>query len=179
VQEVVMADVMDNPYEGVSGEEERQAIYQKLQEKYSYGMSVYERHIKDWYEYRAIQVDQDAKFTKSVLTLSAGAFGVSFAFIDKIVPLKEATYAGILVASWGFLAAALVFGIAGHLASSFIHGAYCDAIHMGIMHSYNGVPYTWTKRWYHGVVTSALEIATFAAFIGGIVCLVVFVLLNL
>jgi hypothetical protein len=37
---------------------------------------------------------------KWIMTLAAGSFGISFTFIDKLVPLADAVYKPLLIAAW-------------------------------------------------------------------------------
>lgn len=58
-----------------------------------------------WHRTQAEQVKSDIdsstdSFDKSMLTLSSGALGVSLAFIKDIVPLGQAAWIFLLLASW-------------------------------------------------------------------------------
>jgi hypothetical protein len=103
---------------------------------------------------------------------------VSFAFIDKIIPFREAAYKYVLVASWACFAAALVFSVIIHLAGSFIHGKYCDIIKENTRRAYDGTPPLEYNKWYMGRIMPALYTLDFIGFLGGMVCLVGFVFFN-
>ena len=133
----------------------------------------------DWDMYRAVQIKQDTIFLKSVSALSGGAFGISFAFINVLIPFHAAGYKTVLIAGWILFAAALGLGLFCHLASSFIHEKRCDDIKENIEEGYAGKPYTARKRWYYGWLTAALELSAFAGFLGGMGCLIFFVLMNI
>jgi hypothetical protein len=140
---------------------------------------VYTPFKDDWNRYRAVQIEQDAIFLKSVSALSAGAFGVSFAFINMLIPFHSADYKRVLAAGWILFAASIGLALLCHLASSFIHEKRCDDIKENIEEGYAGKPYTVRTRWYYGRLTTVLEISAFAGFLGGMGCLIFFVLLNL
>lgn len=57
------------------------------------------------------------QFDKYVLYISSGALGVSFSFIEKIVPLATAKYKYILIASWYILGAVILFALFTHYLS--------------------------------------------------------------
>jgi len=182
-----MAVENTDPYEGIETEGERQAVYQALLDKYRQEESdyvrkkdsVYEPLIKDWSEYREVQITQDSLFNKYIITITAGLFGVSFAFIDKLVPFQTANYRAVMVCGWALFAATLVVAIVCHLVSSFIHGKYCQDVAEDIQRGYKGEPYIQRKRWYYRWVLNALYVVSFLGFLGGIVCLILFVLLNI
>lgn len=133
----------------------------------------------DWNIYRAVQLEQDTIFLKSVSALSAGAFGVSFAFINMLIPFHSAGYKPVLIAGWILFAAAIGLALLCHLASSFIHEQHCDDIKENIEEGYAGKPYTVRKRRYYGRLITALELSAFTVFLGGMGCLIFFVLLNI
>jgi hypothetical protein len=61
----------------------------------------------DWDSYRGVQLDQDAKFLKTVCAMSAGAFGLSFAFVDGLIPFRHAAHKFFLVSGWALFAATI------------------------------------------------------------------------
>jgi hypothetical protein len=182
-----MADMIEDPYAGVDSDEERQVIYQGLIEQYhrelalvdSQNDRIYKPLSESWDHYRSVQLDQDAKFLRAVMTLSGGVFGVSFAFINSLVPFQEASHKLVMVAGWGFFFFFLVISVLCHIVSSFVHGRRCDDIVAEVAARNAGSPYSARKRWYYGWVMSFLEWASFTCFLGGMVCLVCFVWLNL
>ena len=48
-----------------------------------------------------LEVQSQSAFDKSVLALSGGALGLSFAFVTDIVPLERATDVACLMLAWG------------------------------------------------------------------------------
>jgi hypothetical protein len=182
---------MTDPYAGIETEEERQAVYQKLlaryeQEETEYQKAEYARQ-KEIYDLfatdlercRRIQLEEDKRFCKYIAMFAAGSFGVSFAFINDIVPFQGASHKLILVAAWASLAATLIINIAIHLVSSVIHGKYYDAVSDNIQRGYDGKPLQSYKKWYTGWVMSVLYGLDFIGFLGGMACLVTFVFLNI
>jgi hypothetical protein len=183
-----MADV--DPYVGVETEEERQAVYKKLlaqyeREKVEYEQAEYKRQKEiynlfagDLERYRQVQLHEDEQFCKYASMFAAGAFGVSFAFINNIVPFQGAMHKHILVAAWAALAVTLLINVAIHLVSSVIHGRYYEAISDNIQRGYDGKPQLPYKRWYSKWVMAVLYRLGFISFLGGMVCLIIFVFLN-
>jgi hypothetical protein len=129
-------------------------------------------------EYRRIQLDEDSKFNRNIMFLSGGAFGISFAFIDRIIPFRGADYKFILLASWTAFAAAVVFSVIIHLASSFIHGAYYEDVKRNLSLLESNKPSDYRKHWYSYWVMDTLYILALAGFLAGISCLIVFVFMN-
>jgi hypothetical protein len=185
-----MADA--DPYAGAETEEERQIIYQRLLKEYEReeaetehkqavylrDKEIYDSLSKEWQGYRDVQLAENAKFNQYIAMFAAGSFGVSFAFIDKIVPFQSAANKPVLIAAWGLFAITLVLNVLIHLVSSFIHGKYCDIVAENVDRGYEGKPYKPVRRWYSGWVMSALYVIAFLGFLGGMACLVTFVLLN-
>jgi hypothetical protein len=179
-----------DPYAGVETEEERQAIYKSLlaryeQEETEYKQAefarqkgIHDRFAGDLERCRQVQLHEDKQFCKYIAMFAAGAFGVSFAFINDIVPFQGAVYRYILVAAWACFAAALVLNVVIHLISSAIHGSYYDAVSDNIQRGYDGKPLRPYKRWYTGWVTAVLYWLDFISFLGGMACLIAFVFLN-
>lgn len=65
------------------------------------------------------QADEDDKIAKWLMTFAAGSFGLSFAFIDKIVPIEYAHHIPLLIAAWSCFISVLVLGLIAFLISSF------------------------------------------------------------
>jgi hypothetical protein len=184
-----MADT--DPYAGAVTEEERQAVYKGLMERYEQEEAEYQRaeyarqkeiygiFAGDLERCRQVQLREDKQFYKYTAMFAAGSFGVSFAFINDIVPFREAAYKPVLVAAWAALAATLVLNVAIHLVSSIIHGRYYDAVSDNIQRGYDGKPLMPYKKWYTGWVMAVLYGLDFIGFLGGMACLIAFVFLNI
>ena len=90
----MVANLNRDPYADLETDEERQAVYEKLLEQYEQDeferrKTVYTDLIDDWKLQRSIQQDLDQRSHKSLLTIAAGSFGVSFAFISQEASAKE------------------------------------------------------------------------------------------
>jgi hypothetical protein len=187
-----------DPYVGAETDEERQAVYERLleqhrqseakyqqelaeyeQAEYARKRSVYDALAGDLKSYRDVQLHEDNQFCKYISMFAAGAFGVSFAFVDKIAPFAQAAHKDVLVAAWACLAVTLLFSVAIHFASSLIHGKYHDMVAHNIERGYEGKPPLPYKRWYTGWLMAVLYTTDFISFIGGMTCLVLFVFLNI
>jgi hypothetical protein len=188
----------EDPYAGLETDEERQAVYERLLEQYKQDEAEYQKKLTeyeqvehawkeavrksfagDWDHYRKVQLDEDGQFCKYISMFAAGSFGVSFAFIDKIVPFQTALHKSVLVAAWALLAVTLIVGVAIHFASGIIHGKYCDMVYENVERGYEGKPPLSYKRWYTSWIMTTLYAADFISFIGGMTCLVLFVFLNI
>ena len=175
---------MQNPYADANSDEERQAIYQDLLNKYE--QSEYERRkniysdmMANWAREREIQQDFDQRSHTIISTFAAGSFGVSFAFISQIVDLKSAMILPVLILSWAFFAITIVLSILELKISSVIQDILLNNIEKNIERGYEGKPYLQPKRWLiilPGRLFSWISIFTF---ISGLVCLIFFLLMNI
>ena len=125
--------------------------------------------------YRAhlIAAEQKAQeaYDKTLLTLSGGAFGISFAFADKFVGEIPQDVGWLLAAwiAWAISMAAILFSFffSNKALRNAIEQVDSGTIHIGQV----GGRFT--------AITASLNIAGGALFVIGTVCLVVFVALNL
>ena len=83
-------------------EEERREEYKK-------------QYIEKLYESLA---DSKSKFDKQVLWIASGAFGISFAFIEKIVKLNAATNTSFLILTWSLYTLVIFISLFSHFYSS-------------------------------------------------------------
>lgn len=68
-------------------------------------------------QYKALNYSVE-QFDKSVLFIASGALGISFAFVEKIVPdLKNAFCKGLLISSWYFFAGVIFISLVAHFIS--------------------------------------------------------------
>jgi tetrahydromethanopterin S-methyltransferase subunit F len=121
------------------------------------------------------QVEETHKFDKAILTLAAGAFGFSLAFIKEIVTcIKDGTFVWLLAAWTGF-GASLLSTLISFLASQSACRKQIKILEKVI---FDGKKRETEKnraaKW-----TFGLNIASIAAFILGVILLVVFVSMNL
>ncbi|MDQ3191282.1 MAG: hypothetical protein M3Q58_06795 [Bacteroidota bacterium] len=61
--------------------------------------------------------ESSTQFDKQLLFFSAGAFGLSFAFIKDIVALNLATDKNILIIAWAFFGAVILLSVISHYTS--------------------------------------------------------------
>jgi hypothetical protein len=72
-------------------------------------------------EERKLLVDAEREgarsFDKAILTLAAGAFGLSLTFVKEVAPCAESGTVAILVSAWGFFCASLLSTLISFLTS--------------------------------------------------------------
>jgi hypothetical protein len=173
-----------NPYEGADTDEQRYTVYRQLLDRYDQAeyerkAQIHEGWMKLWDKNRDIQLHEDREFYKYTGMFAAGSFGVSFAFINGMIPFQTALHKPVLAAGWACLAAALIVNVAIHLISAFIHGSYCRRIAANIEREYERKPPLPVNRRESDLAIDILYVLNFVGFIGGIVCLVAFVFLNI
>lgn len=104
-------------------------------------------------------------FDKAIMTLAAGALGISIAFVNQVAPHPRDT--AWLATAWSLFAAALVFILISFITSQ-------SAIRWEIDHLYDDPrPKRPHRKW-----TTRLNTAAAGAFVLGVVSLVVFALVN-
>jgi len=174
-----------DPYAGTETAEEKQAIYEGLltqHEKdireYEYKRKVYDDFSAEWDAQRQIQLETDARFHKNILAIAAGSFGVSFAFINQIVPLAGAAHIAVLVLSWLFFGLSIVCAVLEPRINSVIQDKLLDDIEKNINLGYEGKPYKQSNKRLLMFPTRALNWLSFILFAGGVLCLLCFVYIN-
>ena len=181
-----MPDFIQDPYIGAETDEEREAIYQGLLTQHEIVAREYERKKKVyddfspiWDKQRNIQLEVEERFHKNILTLAAGSFGVSFAFINQVVPLKDAIQTNILVIAWFFLGLSIIFAVLESRISSLIQDRLLGDIEKNIEIGYEGKPYKKINKWLVMLPTRILNWTAFVLFTTGVLCLLYFVHLNM
>ena len=121
------------------------------------------------------QAEETHKFDKTILTLAAGAFGFSLAFIKEVVPcIKQGTFIWLL-AAWAGFGTSLLSTMISFLVSQSACRKQIEILEKVI---FDGRKRENEKniaaRW-----TFGLNIASISAFILGVILLVVFVSMNL
>jgi hypothetical protein len=174
-----------DPYAGAKTEEEQQTVYESLLAQYERDIKEHERkrNIYDdfssaWDKQLKIQLEANARFHKSILTMAAGSFGVSFAFINQIVPLNSAIYTAILVLSWLFFGLSIICAVLEPRVGSAIQDKLLDDIEKNIELGYAGRSYIGTNKRLLMFPTRALNWLSVILFTLGVLCLLCFVYLN-
>ncbi|MDR3147913.1 MAG: hypothetical protein LBU00_06010 [Treponema sp.] len=150
---------------------------------YEYQTKVYERQRKIyedqmllWETFNKTSSEMDARFDKTLFAVAAGSFGLSFAFIDTIISLASANCPGVLVASWACFAVCLIVIVLGHLLSAKAYSKQRDNVARNMALQFADKPAE--DKITRDFVSPCNYIALFA-YIGGIICLLTFVALNL
>jgi uncharacterized membrane protein len=104
-----MSDYIQDPYAGANSDEEREAIYQNL--LIERRKTIYSDFMPNWRQQREIQQDIDQRCHKALLTVAAGSFGISFAFISQLVDLNKAAHMPLLIISWVSFAITIILTI--------------------------------------------------------------------
>jgi hypothetical protein len=159
----------------------------KTGEDYEYQVRVYERNRKiyedsmhRWEAFNETASRMDARFDKALFTVAAGSFALSFAFTGNVVPLKGAACLPLLVASWACFAACLVVMALGHLLSSIAYLKQRDELAARMARQLAGENSGEdTGKSGIGDMVSPCNYVSLFLCTGGIVCLLLFVLLNL
>jgi hypothetical protein len=174
-------DLSRDPYTGAETEEEQQAIYEGLLAQHKRDIQEHERkrNIYDdfssvWDMQLKIQLEVDARFHKNILAMAAGSFGVSFAFINQIVPLDGAVHTAVLVLSWLFFGLSIVCAVLEPRVGSVIQDKLLDDIEKNIELGYEGRPYGGTNKRLIMLPTRALSWLSFVLFTLGVLCLLCF-----
>jgi hypothetical protein len=153
--------------------EEQERIYQK--DLHEYQEKIYQDTMGEWRDAYNTQVEMDRIFNTSIVSSSAGAFGISFAFINTIVPVADAAFKYLLVASWSCFALCLIIMITSFLASAHLHYKICNEIAAGLEARYQGKQ---PNRKPRGGFVIIINFISTILFMSGIICLIGFVLLN-
>ena len=119
------------------------------------------------------------KMDKWLMVIAAGSFGLSFAFMDSIIPITDAIYTLLLIAAWSCFLLILALGIAGPLISALSHIALAMEESEILALRYEGKDAEYKKRSVFFSANAVFAYAQILLFIGGSVCLVLFLAKNL
>jgi hypothetical protein len=113
----------------------------------------------------------NSQFDKNVLFIASGALGISFAFIEKIIPnLKVAVCSKLLILSWYFFAGVIFISLVAHFISVL---AQRWAIENCDCENFDSV----AKRWNYTI--RCINFFMIAGLLAGIILLINFVKHNI
>jgi hypothetical protein len=125
------------------------------------------------------QGEEDDKTDKWIMTLASGSFGLSFAFINQIVPIAEASHTVLLIAAWSCFLAVLILELIGFTVSSFCHSLLAKKENKVLELKYQGIEPEDKERGVFFSANALLGYASIMLFIGGSICLILFIAKNL
>ena len=146
------------------------------EKQYEYKRKIYEDNMRLWEFFDKTAGEMDSNFDKRLFTIAAGSFGVSFAFIDRFINMAKAVSPKFLVISWGFFIFCIVSIVVGHLISAESYRRIRDNVAKDMYLMFEGKP---AEKRHHKDFVSPLNYVSLISFIGGIVCLLLFVLINI
>lgn len=122
-------------------------------------------------QYQALKYSNE-QFDKNVLFIASGALGISFAFIEKVIPdLQNAVSSNSLIASWYCFAGVIFISLVAHFIS--IMANRWAIAHDDQTKDYNRI----CSRW--NISLRAINILMIIGLLIGIVLLIHFVKLNI
>jgi hypothetical protein len=168
-----------------------------MSDTYTQEREKYEKELQEWKEneernwkiYHAGKSEIDSlmqrqgeecdKLDKWMMTMAAGSFGLSFAFIDTIVPVKTAHYLPFLFSAWSGFLAVLVIGVIGFIVSALVHTVHAEEESKMLPLKYAGKEPEYKKRGIFFTANAVFGYAQILLFIGGSACLMTFIAKNL
>ncbi|MEQ9064080.1 MAG: hypothetical protein RIE58_07875 [Vicingaceae bacterium] len=111
----------------------------------------------------------NTQFDKNVLFIATGALGISFAFIDKIVVLKEAMQKALLYNGWSLLVWTMLLSLFSHFVSIM-------AIRWAIKHRHQDNKGTIERIWNYSI--RMLNVLMLLLLVSGIYQILDFVKVN-
>jgi hypothetical protein len=125
------------------------------------------------------QQETDNFFDKWMMALAAGSFALSFAFIGSLVPLAQAACKPLLIAAWACFVAVLGLELAGFVVSSLRFTMLVAEADRNLLLRYEGKEPEHKRRSIAGDPNGVMTYAALLIFLGGAVCLLLFVALNI
>jgi hypothetical protein len=150
--------------------------YEYRKELYDRQRKIYEDGMHEWETFNKTSLEMDARFDKALFTIAAGSFGLSFAFMDKVIDIATASHTGVLVASWACFAGCLIVMVLGHLLSAETYRRQRDDVAKDMALQFDGKP---AENKITRDAVSPCNYISLLSYTGGIVCLLLFVLSNL
>lgn len=112
-------------------------------------------------------------FDRAILTLAAGAFGISLTFIQYIVPTIKPGTIHFLIFAWSFFSVSILTTLVSFLTSYTAHERQIEILEREYFDGIDGEE----NRW--GIITQWLNVLSISFFVVGVVCLIVFSKINI
>ena len=171
----------NDPYAGLKTDKERQVKYQELLREYRQAekerrKTIFDEGMRKWEAFGKTSYDMDARFDNLMRWVAGGSFGVSFTALNLFRPGFQVNYPIILLLSWAFFVVCLVVMSFGYLFSAKAYFKLQEEVVKNITRQYNG-----EEEQYVGScdLVSPCNYISLIAYIGGIVCLLVFMAMNM
>jgi hypothetical protein len=144
-----------------------------------YNWKLYEANER--YTDKLIETSQKtlASADKWLMTLAAGSFGLSFTFINSLIPIEKAVYKPLLIAAWACFALVLVIQLFGLTISSIRYTLMVKEADMNLALKYEGKEPEYKDRSIYFDPNHVMMYAVLFIFLGGLVCLLTFIAQNL
>jgi hypothetical protein len=127
----------------------------------------------------ATQQKTDFLAAKWIFTLAGGSFGLSFAFIETLVPLQTATHKPLLLAAWACFVLVFMLEFIGMAVSSLHFTMLVAEADRNLTLKYEGREPEYKKRSVFFDPNSVMMYAVLLVFFGGFVCLLAFIAQNI
>jgi hypothetical protein len=114
-----------------------------------------------------------------IFTLAGGSFGLSFAFIETLVPLEQAAHKPLLIAAWSCFALVFVLEFVGMAVSSLRYSLLVAEADRNLAIKYEGREAEYKKRSIFFDPNSILMYVVLLIFFGGFICLLTFIAKNI
>lgn len=140
-------------------------------------------YYKVYLEERKLLIDAEKESTRSldkaILTLSAGALGLSLTFIRQIVPIiKEGTFF-LLILAWGLFCVSILSTLFSFLTSQQAFARQREILDTTYPEWKKCKPIPSDQKNRPAKCTNVLNIAGIVSFMFGVVCLAIFTIVNL
>lgn len=125
-----------------------------------------------------LRAQQDEAFDKHIIAFASGSFGISFAFIEKIVPMQSAVHPLLIVIAWACFGMCLILELIGFRISSYVHEKTVENANDVMQVRLQGKDADYKRNWKGLIIIDLQNLLSLFLFIGGIVCLILFIALN-
>ena len=146
--------------------------------EYQRRKAIYDDHMEKWQRQRKIQLEAEERFNKNIFIVAAGSFGVSFAFIDQIVPVGKALHPQILIIAWVLMGLTVLLSIIEILVTYFVQDKLLNNIELNIERGYRGQDYIDARKTSIMLPDRLIKCIMLICFFAGIACLLLFVYKN-